>query len=70
MNRGRAQTRPRFFMKRVYLDNAATTPLSPRALEAMTPYLTSVFGNPSGIHRIARDAAAMRGKNPCSASTA
>ena len=41
-----------------YADNAATTPLSPRALEAMTPYLTSVFGNPSGIHRIARDAAA------------
>ena len=42
----------------IYADNAATTPLSPRALEAMTPYLTSVFGNPSGIHRIARDAAA------------
>ena len=42
----------------IYADNAATTPLSPRALEAMMPYLTSVFGNPSGIHRVARDAAA------------
>lgn len=41
----------------IYADNAATTPLSPRALEAMMPYLTSNFGNPSGIHRIARDAA-------------
>ncbi len=41
----------------IYADNAATTPLSPQALEAMTPYLTSVFGNPSGIHRIARQAA-------------
>lgn len=41
----------------LYADNAATTPLSPRALEAMMPYLTSTFGNPSGIHRVARDAA-------------
>ncbi len=41
----------------IYADNAATTPLSPRALEAMTPYLTSRFGNPSGIHRVAREAA-------------
>lgn len=41
----------------IYADNAATTPLSPRALEAMMPYLTSSFGNPSGIHRVAREAA-------------
>ena len=41
----------------IYADNAATTPLSPRALEAMTPHLTESFGNPGGIHRIARDAA-------------
>lgn len=40
----------------VYADNAATTPLSPHALEAMRPYLTSVFGNPSGIHRVAQEA--------------
>lgn len=41
----------------VYADNAATTPLSPAALDAMMPILTSEFGNPSGIHRIAREAA-------------
>lgn len=41
----------------LYADNAATTPLSPRALDAMMPYLTNAFGNPSGIHRIAREAA-------------
>lgn len=41
----------------IYADNAATTPLSPAALEAMMPYLTDSFGNPGGIHRIAREAA-------------
>ncbi len=42
----------------IYADNAATTPLSPAALEAMTPYLTSKFANPGGIHRAAKEAAA------------
>lgn len=46
----------------IYADNAATTPLSPRALDAMMPYLTSEFGNPSGIHRIAREAALALGE--------
>ena len=41
----------------IYADNAATTPLSPAALQAMMPFLTSTFGNPSGIHRVAREAA-------------
>ena len=41
----------------IYADNAATTPLSPVALDAMMPYLTSEFGNPSGIHRVASTAA-------------
>ena len=41
----------------IYADNAATTPLSPAALQAMMPLLTTEFGNPSGIHRIAREAA-------------
>jgi cysteine desulfurase len=36
--------------RRVYLDNAATTPLRAEVLEAMMPYLTSQFGNPSSIH--------------------
>ena len=39
-----------------YLDNAATTPLRPEALEAMLPYLTDHFGNPSGSHAVARTA--------------
>ena len=39
-----------------YLDHAATTPLRPEALAAMTPYLTGTFGNPSGMHSIAREA--------------
>ncbi|HSS08573.1 MAG TPA: aminotransferase class V-fold PLP-dependent enzyme, partial [Acidimicrobiales bacterium] len=39
-----------------YLDNAATTPLRPQAAEAMLPWLTERFGNPSGSHAIARAA--------------
>jgi len=35
---------------RVYLDNAATTALDKEVLEAMLPYLTDHFGNPSSIH--------------------
>ncbi len=34
----------------VYADNAATTSLSPRALEAMMPYFTEVYGNASSLH--------------------
>lgn len=37
-----------------YLDNAATTPLRPAALEAMLPYLQQHYGNPSGIYRSGR----------------
>ena len=40
----------------VYLDHAATTPLRPEALEAMIPYFTEVFGNPSSIHTIGQQA--------------
>ena len=36
----------------IYADNAATTALSPQVLEAMMPYLTEVFGNPSSLYRI------------------
>ncbi len=34
----------------IYLDYNATTPLDPRVLEEMTPYLTGDYGNPSSIH--------------------
>ncbi|MFC5834827.1 cysteine desulfurase family protein [Nonomuraea insulae] len=37
----------------VYLDYNATTPVDPRVAEAMTPYLTTWFGNPSSGHRYA-----------------
>lgn len=39
-----------------YLDHAATTPVRPEALEAMLPWLTNRFGNPSGSHSISRQA--------------
>jgi cysteine desulfurase len=35
---------------RVYLDNAATTPLDPEVFEAMKPFLLEDFGNPSSTH--------------------
>lgn len=37
--------------ERIYLDNAATTPIDPRVLEAMLPYLTEHFANPSSVHQ-------------------
>ena len=40
----------------IYLDNAATTPLNPKALDAMLPYLTGSFGNPSAAYSLARRA--------------
>lgn len=43
-------------MKEAYLDYAATTPLDPRVLAAMMPYLEEKFGNPSSIHSWGREA--------------
>ena len=37
-------------MKKAYLDNAATTPISPEVLEAMLPYLREAYGNPQSLH--------------------
>jgi len=42
--------------RRAYLDHAATTPLRPEAREAMLPYLSGEFGNPSGSHHESRRA--------------
>jgi len=44
---------------RIYFDHSATTPLDPRVLTAMSPFLGGAFGNPSSLHhegRIAREA--------------
>jgi cysteine desulfurase len=43
-------------MDRIYLDHAATTPLDPRVLEAMLPYLTEAWGNPSSLYAEAQEA--------------
>src|ERR1041384_127849 len=42
-------------MRRIYFDNAATTALDPEVLEAMMPYLTEKFGNPSSIYSYGRE---------------
>ncbi|MES2883521.1 MAG: cysteine desulfurase family protein [Pseudomonadota bacterium] len=39
-----------------YLDHNATTPVDPRVVEAMLPYLTGPYGNPSSLHRFGRAA--------------
>jgi cysteine desulfurase len=45
-------------MKAVYLDHAATTPVRTEVREAMEPYLSESFGNPSSLHRWGREASA------------
>src|SRR3989337_2100358 len=43
--------------RRIYLDFNASTPIAPEAIEAMRPFLTDHYGNPSSLHRA--------GLNPC-----
>ncbi|MFY9462238.1 MAG: aminotransferase class V-fold PLP-dependent enzyme, partial [Candidatus Sungiibacteriota bacterium] len=43
-------------MREVYLDHAATTYLDPRVKEAMEPYWSEEFGNPSSLYRAGRKA--------------
>ncbi|MFF3675930.1 cysteine desulfurase family protein [Streptomyces sp. NPDC002120] len=40
----------------IYLDHQATTPLDPRALEEMLPFLTTEYGNPNSAHAYGREA--------------
>ena len=40
----------------IYMDHSATTPVRPEVLQAMLPYLTSDFGNPSSIYTIGQEA--------------
>ncbi len=42
--------------KLLYMDHAATTYIKPAVLDAMMPYLTRHYGNPSGIYQVSRDA--------------
>ena len=53
-------------MQRYYLDYAATTPLDERVLQAMLPYFSEKFGNPSSIHSFGQqaEAALCRGHPP------
>jgi cysteine desulfurase len=43
------------FMSRIYFDNAATTALDKEVLDAMLPYMTEKFGNPSSIYSYGRE---------------
>ena len=42
-------------MKRIYFDNAATTPLDPEVFKEMLPFFTEKFGNPSSIYSYGRE---------------
>ena len=41
-------------MEKVYMDNASGTPVHPKVMEAMVPFLKEGFGNPSSLHRFGR----------------
>lgn len=45
-------------MERIYLDHAAATPIDRRVLDAMMPYLTTAYGNPSSLHYFGQEARA------------
>lgn len=46
-------------MKTIYLDNAATTPILPEVIDAISSAMVNVYGNPSSIHHVGRKAKSM-----------
>lgn len=44
------------FVRKVYLDHSATTPVRPEVAEVVTKYFTEIFGNPSSVHAFGREA--------------
>ncbi len=44
-------------MNRIYLDHAATTPIRPEVVEAMQPFFSHFFGNPSSLHHFGKETA-------------
>jgi cysteine desulfurase len=44
------------YLKRIYLDYAATTPAHPDVVQAMLPYFGEIFGNPSSLHSFGQEA--------------
>ena len=44
------------FIMNVYADNAATTKMSRTAIDAMLPYMETIFGNPSSLHTVGQKA--------------
>src|SRR6476646_912799 len=55
VNISRSTAAPNEVDTRIYFDNAATTPLDKEVLDAMLPYLTNHFGNPSSIYSYGRE---------------
>jgi cysteine desulfurase len=43
--------------KQIYMDHAATTAVNPRVVDAMLPYFTTLYGNPSSLYTLARESA-------------
>ena len=54
--RGFNRKKSDYLMKRIYLDNSATTQVSKEVLDAMLPFFTEHYGNPSSLHTMGQEA--------------